>query len=420
MKRKFNPVREYIEDGIFESSAYDISKIPYLSSDDLVIIEAEIGYPFMVVGFDLPFCIYLEDGLYPIKLNNELYIIKLIKKERENVLYINAKAKNLEMKNDPRGIFRYSHCELSIKNNYPNSFEIHSSSEILNIIFSMINLIDIETLRKLIIESISRIRQREWTSDEINSISTRSLNSLLQQLKQILDNLELNDLKSFYFELRLIILYKQILKALNRFLDVYREVTEHYYIPSLRRTDIIGFSLCQFISTSEYKNMYNLRFGNPVRRFIIDSTVEEHEIIWEMLEKDTPIEVYKQMLHNSQRYFLEDNYQFSLIEAFSAFELFIDKLLHEKLLSQGLSKEDIKNILNIDRNWQITIRVRELINNFFGVKITEDISYQRWIDAKKLRDDIIHNGKRDIPEEELIEAIHNINRYIKYIKKILE
>lgn len=123
------------------------------------------------------------------------------------------------------------------------------------------------------------------------------------------------------------------------------------------------------------------------------------------------------MLHTAERYFLEENYPSAIVEAFSAFELFVERFLMEVLLSNGVSKEIIEETMNQNKNWQIQVRVKSLFKDITGIDLSNTKEYQAWTSTKNLRDKIVHSGLRNITEDQAFESLRSIKKFMDLIKK---
>ncbi|MDP2808275.1 MAG: hypothetical protein Q8O74_09105 [bacterium] len=74
-KRLFKPFLSHPQKGEFISPVMQIqTQLSYTQDIDTII--RELGLPLISIALMLPFCIHLEDGLYPVKMNGELYVLK--------------------------------------------------------------------------------------------------------------------------------------------------------------------------------------------------------------------------------------------------------------------------------------------------------------------------------------------------------
>ena len=416
-KLKFNPVTTYPSKGSHRSGVIDLKAFPLVTQNEFEEIIGELGRPFVAVGFELPFCIHLEDGIYPCVSNGERHVVKQKKVGRKEVLYLGGTGVNVELQDDPRGLFRYSIVEVYFQDKFP---DMTNSKHTVNQIKNMADLLNTSSLIDVSIKTLPSIQQKEFPNEEKVRIESMNKKTLKERFIQIANTLDMNQQVRLYDDLRARMYLRHAIKAINRFINVYREITKSFYMPNLRDSDVLGLSICSFPKTGATKMQRTSRFPNGLTLSVPDKEIEVHERIWSMLDMETPIEIYREMLHTAQRYLLEENYPGAVVEAFSAFELFIEQILRDALTKKGMSCEKVEEYLETDRNWQITVRVKILYKEILGEDLTANPEYQAWFSAKKLRDEIVHEGKRDIAEDDAVGAVSAINHMLESIKKLIE
>lgn len=414
-KRKFNPVTKYPSKGSLESGVIDLKAFPLVTQNELEEIIKELGRPCVAVGFELPFCIHLEDGIYPCVSNGEHHVVKQKKVDRKEVLYLGGRGVNIELQDDPRGLFRYSIVEVYFRDKFPN---ITKPDHTINQINSIADLLSTSSLIQVSIITLPNIQQKQLSDEEEKArIKLMNKKTLKERFIKIANTLDMNQQGKLYDDLRVRIYLRHAIKVIDRFISVCRDITKAFYMPNLRDSDVLGASICSFSETGETKIQRHYRYPKGATLSVPDKEARVHERIWDMLEVETPIEIYQEMLHTAQRYLLEENYPGAVVEAFSAFELFIEQILRNALRRKGMSFEEVEDYLKADWNWQVTERVKRLCKEILGEDLTAGSDYQAWSSAKNLRDEIVHKGKRDITEDEAVEAVAAINRMLESIKK---
>ncbi|MDP2808383.1 MAG: hypothetical protein Q8O74_09650, partial [bacterium] len=194
-------------------------------------------------------------------------------------------------------------------------------------------------------------------------------------------------------------------------------VTESFYLPNIKYTDIYNPTIHQFNEDGSYKTDMIFMFPNPFMLSLPDRTVEEHEKIWDILDKEKYLSIYGDLLNSAYKNIYEENYSISIIDAATAFEIYIEQLLYDKLIKDGLNEEDAEKHLMKNTNWMITERVGTLFIEIYKIDLRKDDYYSKWYNVKNLRDDIVHKGKRNIKESEAIKAINIIDSFIANISR---
>lgn len=414
-KRKFNPIFEYPQDNSeYLSPGMYIEEIPLINADIITVLEKELKYPFSTIRIDLPFCIHLEDGLYPVRLNGELNIIYNEKVQRKDIPYFGGEANNVEMFRDPRGLFRYSRIEVYFKAKYLLSVD---EDVIQGKIKEMLDLLELSFLRDISLKILPEIENKILTPEKKQKIRKLSQTNLKNRLLQKIKTLPLEQLKKIYSEVRFILYFIHIRRVINRFISVYRAVTRTFYLPNFQRSDIAYICFSDFIKSGNIKRELHHRIINPIHFLISDRSIKEHEIIWEALDNEVPISLEYEIMISAQRFLLEEKFSLAVMEAFAGFEILVEQCLLKRLILDGKDELEARKTLEKDRNWQISVRVNTLFNEIVGVDLTKLVIYPSWIAAKKLRDDIVHIGKREVSESEAKIAVNSIAEMMDEIQK---
>ena len=122
-----------------------------------------------------------------------------------------------------------------------------------------------------------------------------------------------------------------------------------------------------------------------------------------------------EILHQNARAALErHDVKLSAIDSFTSLEIFVERFYYDKL-SGSMQEEDIERLLTINRNWQLRVRLKDLLKSQFGKSVTDvdNQLWERWYSHHKVRNDIVHRNL--LPTESLASAILETNEEIKRI-----
>lgn len=415
-KRVFKPFLSHPQKGEFISPVMKIqTQVNYDRDIDSII--KELGLPIISIEVMMPFCLHLEDGIYPVKMNGKSYVLKYVKQQRDNILYIGGTGTNLEMVNDPKGYIRHSGCEVFFKGSHYNNQDLKDVDSELD---KIINELDYSLALRANIEYLPLVTNKKIESLEQINISNWKLPQLKNHLTNCISKLEQYGKANLYSKLLIVIDLKKVISVLNRFVDVYRSVTKSHYLPNIKYTDIYNPIIHQFNVDGSYKTDILFMLPNPFMLALPDRTVEEHEKIWDILDKEKYTSISVDLLNSAHKNIYEENYSISIMDATTAFEIFIEQLLYNKLVKDGWKEEDIKKHLKKNNNWTITERVGSLFIENYGIDLQKDDYYSKWVNIKNIRDDIMHAGKRNVKESEAIKAVNVIENFMDNISRKID
>lgn len=324
----------------------------------------EKGIPSTAVIFELPFCLYIDDGLYELIIDGNPSAIQIFRKSRyskvqdlpfnKGGLILNIDPMNCEIKGDRFGRVAYSIVVVSIPSG----------------------------------------------------------------------DLELTDTDS---------LIGRAVKCVNRLIDVYKTVTEEFWIPTISSADLIGVQYRHCDENGQEKpglvyggpmQVPGLNVGGPLQ--IISSGLtsikrppEIHIRIRDMLTKGSTIPTYTSLMLDSQNSIRFGRFPLAVVEAQTAFESFFYAFVGHELLKKGLMTSTLQ--AELDR--PSTLKQKGLKNSASGKKLDKlelfsslvttpprsfakgVTEHDNWFNQTyELRNKVIHRGKNDVTQKEAADA----------------
>lgn len=288
-RRKFKPDLGPLTGQI--SSRISIENNFTISDLDFEQIKKTFGLPITGVCIDLPFCIHLEDGIYPVSFQGKMHIIKNKKISREKVLYTEDESENCEMPDDPRGIFRYSQFELFYGGGFPSQV---NQDDLLKNMDIILNDFGRRSLLRFNTVDLQKFQKIKLSSKQISKHNGSNNKDLRNRMNQMIVNLSFDKQQAIYNEQRFFAISKYTLKVVKRFLDVYREITKSYYIPDLRSSDIIKCTIHYYREgDGRLEGSLPQSYPNGVTFSVRDYSEEIHERIWDYLVEEIPIDLHQ-------------------------------------------------------------------------------------------------------------------------------
>jgi hypothetical protein len=202
-------------------------------------------------------------------------------------------------------------------------------------------------------------------------------------------------------------------EIINRILDICRAVLREHY-PRLARSDITSYEMF-------YVDLQNQTRSSGFGMFsdnILSSggaempNSEQLSQIKTYLERGIKFHPYYELLLNAYDKYYYGDYKIAVVEANSAFEVFIDYFLNLKYTDLGKSESQIINILQTGFKNLLKIHIKVVT----GFDFETSPYYGKWENLSyKLRNDIVHEGKNTSAEASRL-ALETISEIIEFIR----
>jgi len=214
------------------------------------------------------------------------------------------------------------------------------------------------------------------------------------------------------FELR-----KKSIDIINKLLKIYCIVTTDP-IPHLSESDLFSEQFKHYdADENEVPGMVMaIGTGGATIRFGPSADVNpEHLVrIKNLLDKNYQISIEDELLINAKNEWFYDNFRIAVIEAETAFEVFIDEYIAKKYREKGISTLKIENILKAGLENLLEDHVKKLS----GYDFKNSNEYQEWKEkAYSIRNGIVHDGK-STNKPEAWNAIQSVSKTIHFIRTL--
>ena len=218
-------------------------------------------------------------------------------------------------------------------------------------------------------------------------------------------------------------------KAINRLLDVYRVATKEYYIGHIPIHEMGTENVSHGIYTvKDDGSIYELHSWHYYAGSGITLSPQEemdHEAKLN-LAYELPLSVVDVLLLNAKRSFLFEEYRIAVIEAETAFEVSIDRVLRQYYLSKttrskdgyivpAYSKEDVTRLLDTG----LKNLLKDHLTRARGKEFIGTTEHRRWENnLYELRNAIVHDGK-EVQEDEAKRALEAAEDALVWINAVV-
>ena len=202
------------------------------------------------------------------------------------------------------------------------------------------------------------------------------------------------------------------INIINEIIEVFRIVTNYYFIPNLSLNDIKEYRI--FIQgkgstmSAKIKDSFSphFKYENMIESKDYSPSFAKY------LKGDMKIPLHESLLSNSKRHFYYQNYQYAIFESVIALETVIYKFIENNYRDLNIPKKKInKFLIDIGLTNAINIVMIPFISQKNKHEISKLISDCKG--AITFRNKIAHEGLRDFEIKEVANHIKSIERLIE-------
>jgi hypothetical protein len=198
--------------------------------------------------------------------------------------------------------------------------------------------------------------------------------------------------------------------AANVLVDSYRYISGRAYIPRLRITDL-RFMEIQYPLTGEIE--YVGLFSQGLRIAVVNDGQTVHDEVRRMADAGEGVPIHADLLLAAIRAMWENDYRLAIIEAVSALEVFVDDRLFSSLVRFGeMTEEDFDQFMN-DHGRVLSDRMKKPIRTV-GLTSPADNQelWENWLAANSLRRDVVHAGYQ-VTEDEAKTVVRAVQELLE-------
>lgn len=207
--------------------------------------------------------------------------------------------------------------------------------------------------------------------------------------------------------------------AANALIDAYRYISGRAYLPRLRVAGL-RFMEIQYPLTGEIE--YVGLFSGGLRIAVVNDGQAVHEDVRQMAETGENVPIHADLLLAAIRAVWETDHRLAVIEAVAALEVFVDNQLYSSLVNSGdMTEEEFDHFIYEDGQ-VLSDRMKKPIRRIgLNSPADDQALWQRWLDANRVRRNVVHAGHQVSEDEaktvvrvvqELLEAMGDAGMHL--------
>jgi hypothetical protein len=199
------------------------------------------------------------------------------------------------------------------------------------------------------------------------------------------------------------------LRIINRLIDVYRYTTGEYYLERIPQNELRRIDVITRLNNGQVPLVSMSNFGEGL---IIACYSDIPQEAIDILQSGEEPPIYSMLLLNAKRELLFENYRLAIVEAETAFEVYVDTIITEYYRKKGLSETAIKSKLGGGFKNLLTNHINKIcLEEFVGCK-----EHSNWESKAYLkRNAIVHDGA-SANKQDTDEAIECVETAILWIQ----
>ena len=334
------------------------------------------------VTFDLPFCIYLEDGMYEVSRGNWLASVQLERIEQEHIdPRLGIDTASTDLVRDRHGLLRYSR-------------------------------VVIEMPGTMVIEEATRIRVNAGEIEVDDGVVTL--------------NLEQDDLLEYHDVAR-----QEALNVINRLIEVFRQITDSFHLKRIPMAEIFQSDTMWYHDDELIVGTHHSSFGNGMTLGITGVTPQTLDTLRGRLKSGEEVALPFELFMDAKDRLHRGEYRLAVVDARTALEVWVDKILLVYFQIQETSLESACQILDVRsgraENLEDALQqaaINRKLGNALSIAVPMDLHngypklWQLWLVAKDLREQGVHQGQ-EIDRTRAIDAVNTMGEIMGITREAL-
>jgi hypothetical protein len=225
--------------------------------------------------------------------------------------------------------------------------------------------------------------------------------------------------------------FEEALNTVNRLIEVYRHVTNQFQIRRIPSEEIFKADIQWYQNDEPLGGTWYMGFGHgmTLEPQGIDAQAMESLRSWLSSTKSVPVAI--ELFQDARDRLDRAEYRLAIIDARTALEVFVDEVLLGYFSASGTLLEEACQVLDVEPRKVKTFEdalQRSLINRKVGHALKEALNldlhdgnlqlWQRWSRAKELRERGAHRGE-EVDRAEALEAVNTMGEILDHIRRAL-
>jgi hypothetical protein len=382
-----------------------------LNDIELESFCSRYGRPVPSFAFDLPFCVHVDERIWEINSKGLIAICRLIIVFPENPRRGEGQGKNVELKDDPYGTFRYSRIEVALR-----SLDIQ-------LIFKENRKGDPQELYAILkrfpcaksLPVANQVRNKLGEGPLVMREGTNSetvASDIRRNLSRITD---IEKRHATLIPTVIEIARPDALRAVNRFVEVFRWKAHEWHLPYVSQLDLTQRFDRLWFSSSYYQGQLGVFFpgGLTLAQQPVSNDISIRIEKGLLAEDSPPFEL--DLLWSARRHERVGHFRSAFLDAWASAEYCIYVWSRNLLLSKMVPPNLVEEILKGRFEDSLRDGVKERAGTSFALNFHDE--WTLLLKLKDKRDDLMHGKLTNVDEKDSNEMIRLAEWMVQLINK---
>lgn len=202
---------------------------------------------------------------------------------------------------------------------------------------------------------------------------------------------------------------KFTLNIINDFINLYR----YFDNESIHLANLIEEDLFEFMVETDGHGIFSLGFSGGMTVLDPKKITEISNRLEKAINEKYQIPFWRELLLKTHHYFFVGDYRMSILESIIALEFVLATFIKNECKEKGISDgEAEKYIIDVGLSGNLKINIKLLLEK---EKLPPDIIFNKCKAGIKIRNAIIHEGRKFVSQKEVEETIWAVSEMIHFL-----
>lgn len=202
---------------------------------------------------------------------------------------------------------------------------------------------------------------------------------------------------------------KFTLNIINEFIKLYR----YFDNEAVHLVNLIEEDLFEFMIDEDGHGIFSLGFGGGMTILDPKKITEISDRLEKAINEKYQIPFWRELILKSQHYFFVGDYRMSILESIIALEFVLSTFVKNECEEKGIAEEEAERyIIDVGLSGNLKINIKLLLEKD---KLASDIVFDKCKTGIKIRNGIVHKGRKFVSEKEAKETIWAVSEMIHFL-----
>jgi hypothetical protein len=380
-----------------------------LDDIELENFATKFDRPIPVFAFDLPFCVHTDPRLWELKGSNIIALCRFITKIPDKHPRGEGQVDGMELKEDPYGRYRYSRIGITLRVPAIQQVFKKNPQGDLQELFHILRNIPRTEILKLTTQLRGVLHKNQLVIKE-----GTTQESLAYDVRRSLAEMPPDKRIHHIIPLLLENIRPESIRAVNRFLEIFRWKSNKWYLPQVTEHDLTNRDECLWFSVSQRLAVFPVVFpygGLTLAQPPIEVGIEAE--IQETLLTDNTAPLELELFWSARRHQRAGLFRSAFLDGWSVVEISVYRWSRNILEKVPVPPSQIEVILKRRFEDALKKEVEDRTGTSFSKEYQDD--WNLMLKLKKRRNGLMHRGLSQVSPEDLdaliglAERMLNIN-----------